>query len=208
MPQRKLPVLAPSPSLSPAFRVHRSFYDRPGTAALVLEANLDRLARLAECQQVIIKLLRDPLSKMVLELNSSLNSNSMNPRDALLHQTFSLAIREVFSRNSERIEQALQLESCELPAEHERQHAANLYAAHPDATWLQIGVARQTYHASEWLLGYAGSGDNGRGIAISQALIEASAGLVAAPGPELAEAYQGWAAAVLANLPEADSCNG
>lgn len=207
MPQRKLQVLAPAPHLSPAFRIPQAFYDIPGAAGLVLSTNLDRLARLAECQQAVIRLLRDPISNTMLEVNCSLNTPPMSHEDALLHHAFKLAINEVFSRNTERVSQALCVSQTEPPAEHERQHAANLYVASPNATWQEIGTARETYHATEWLLGYAASDADGRGpVSISQALIEVSAGLVAAPQPELTETYQRWGAQVLASLPKPDDC--
>lgn len=207
MPQRKLQVLAPAPQLSPAFRIPRAFYDLPGAAGLVLNANLERLARLAECQQTVIRLLRDPISSTMLEVNCSLSTIPMSHDDALLYHAFKLAINEVFSRNTERVNQALRIRPTEPPAEHERQHAVNLYAARADATWQEIGTARETYHATEWLLGYAASDIDDRGpVSISQALIEVSAGLVTAPQPELADAYQWWGAQVLANLPNPGDC--
>lgn len=207
MTQRKLHVLAPAPRLSPAFRVPQAFYDIPGAAGLVLSTNLDRLARLAECQQTVIRLLRDPISSTMLEINCTLNTTPMSHEDALLYQAFKLAVKEVFSRNTERINQALQIGATEPPAEHERQYAANLYVAPPNATWQEIGEARETYHATEWLLGYAASDNDGRGPAsISQALIETAAGLAPVPQPELAEVYQWWGAQVLASLPTPSDC--
>lgn len=207
MTQRKLRIIAPSPRLSPAFRIPQAFYDRPGAADLLLNANLDRLARLAECQQTIIRLLRDPISSTVLEVNARLSITPLSCEDALLYHAFNMAIREVFARNTERINYALHVSPTEPPGEHERQYAASLYAAHPDATWQEIGEARETYHATEWLLGYAAADADGRGPAsISQALIEVAAGLAPAPQPELAEVYQWWGSQVLANLPNPDDC--
>lgn len=208
MPQREPQIVQPTPELSPAFRISPCYYDKPGGAKFLLNANVARLGKLVECHEMVSRLLQDPATLARIR-DTAKYCEFGDSGSAILHGAFQIAVRKLLEKNTERVRRALQLDTGSLPEDSERLCAADLYGAGLDATWPQIAAARETYQATERMLGYAAAPPDGSApLTVRHALGEVAAGHVPAPQPEFARAFQHWGAVVLARMRVGVECVG
>lgn len=200
MSQRDPQILEPAPHFSPAFNIQPDDYDRPGAALDLLEEHLGHLAQLEECHWLIARSLRNDTTRAVLEAESLLDRSFTDPSDALVHHAFNHAVAELIDRAMKRVHRALSINEEEIPTEQERQWTADLYGAHPYATWLELGREMTANLGTRWLLNSAAFPQYGQRLTIRQATKAMAESAEAVPHPELRETYRRWGAALLRQM--------